>query len=130
MTSVRRSPADARTTALGVVVALGTTLVILSELTDRLETDLGLGLLNLALSIPLAVLATCIAALCADALRNAVDRRSRRRAGPHTAASALMILGGADMAWVLATHLSRPIRLDAWIALAGGVLLTISAGVE
>lgn len=122
---MRRYALPARTGVLGLVAAAGTTLLVVGELSDRLEAALGLGALNLALSAPLAVLMTCVGALLGDTVLGVVGRRSGWRPGPQVAMLALMIMGGVDVGWILASHLERPLRLDGWIALAGGVLLLI-----
>lgn len=124
--TLRPSSLPARAGVLGFVAAAGATLLILGALSDRLESDVGLGALNLALSAPLAVLATCLATLVGDATLRTLAGRSGWRPSPHLGMSALIIVGASVSMWTLAGHLSRPIRFDGWIALAGGVLLMVA----
>ena len=101
-------------------------MLVFGELSDRLEGDVGLGGLNIVLSSPVAVLVTCLGALVGDTILTLVEGHSGWRPGPHVATWALMVVGGIAAGWILASHVGRAMRLDAWTALAGGLLLTIA----
>lgn len=118
---------DRAGTATGLLAFAGIALLVIGELSDRLESDLGLGAVNLCLAALLAALTVSVSALLGDTLVGTIARRSGRRPS-HSSMTALLMLAGAPTAvgiWIV--HRSHPLALDSWIALTGSVLLVIAA---
>jgi hypothetical protein len=108
-------------------VAIGTTLLLTSQLTDSLEPYLGTNAITLYFALGFAALALSMAVLTGDALarRRGWDFDPTARRGLPTAILAAAAAG--ITAAVLIRHLHREIALDAWLALAGSTLLLLAA---
>jgi hypothetical protein len=103
-------------------------LLVLSELTDHLESEMGLGWLNVTLALPLAVIAVAAVAVGGDMLLAAVERRRGYRPGRALTRPLLTAVGLAATIEIALHHLRQAPRLDASLGLAGGTLLLIAAG--
>lgn len=120
-------PEDRASTVTALLAFAGIGLLVMSELSDRLESDLGLGVFNLWIAASFAAVAVCITALLGDTLLATIARRSGRRPSHSSVTTLLMLAGAPTTIGILIVHQSHPLALDSWLALAGSVLLIIAA---
>jgi hypothetical protein len=113
-----------------ILRALGVLLLLISELMDRFEHATGLGVIDIYLSVSIALGMLLVAAFAAGVL----DRRTwlaalhstrlaerwAPRAAPALGAAALLLLG--------TTHLHHHVHADTWVACAGALCLIASGG--
>jgi hypothetical protein len=109
------------------LIVAGATLIFGAAVLDVFQRDLHLGFFDVVFATPFAVLATCLLALVGDSFFTAVHARFGWRPSSAAVATALLVAGSVDVAWVAATHLARSVDLDASLALAGGILVLASA---
>jgi hypothetical protein len=120
-----------RTASLpGPLALAGITLLGASELTDRLEPEIGFSPINLYFAFSIAALLACVGALVGDTILTAIERRYGQRPGAQHVALLLAVPGAAATAVILAHHLRNPPALDAWLGLAGASSLLIAAAVH
>jgi hypothetical protein len=120
-----------RTASLpGPLALAGITLLGASELTDRLEPEIGFSAINLYLAFSIAAFLACVGALVGDTILSAMERRSGQRVGAQHVTLLLAVPGTAAIAEILAHHLRHPPALDGWLGLAGAISLLIAAAVH
>jgi hypothetical protein len=108
----------------------GATLLVLGELTDLLEFDVGLNWVNVSFALPLALVAVAAVAVGGDVLLEAIERRRGRRPGRRLTTPMLAGLGLATALEIALHHLRQAPHLDASLGLAGGALLLVAAGLH
>lgn len=114
----------------GLLAFVGIGLLLTSELVDRLERlegPYGLGALNLIFAAMIATIVVCTVALVGDSALAAAERRIGRRPRARFVSALLAVGGGAAATGILIVHMHHPLALDAWVGLAGGLLLAIAA---
>lgn len=114
---------------VGLLAAIGSGLLIASQLADRLdriEGDPGLEALNLIFALPIALLIVATIALIGDSLLRASERRPRRRPEGRALGVVMIAAGAAAAGAIVAAHLSRPLAVDDWLGIAGGLLLILA----
>jgi hypothetical protein len=114
---------------VGMLSFTGAGLLLVSELTDRLERiegDVGMGTFNLIVAVLLAVPVVCTVALVGDSILARLERHSGHRPGAWMITPLLTVAGVTAAGGVIVGHLWRPPPLDAWIGIAGGVLLLLA----
>jgi hypothetical protein len=120
-----------RAASLRVAFTLaGATLLVLSELTDLLESEIGLNWVNLFFALPIALIAVAFVAVGGDILLEAIERRRGRRPGRWLAIPILAGLGLGASIEIALHHARQAPHLDASMGLAGGALLLIAAGLQ
>jgi hypothetical protein len=108
----------------------GATLLVLGELTDLLEPELGLDWVNVCFTLPVALIAVAVVAVGGDVFLEAIERRRGRRPGRVLMTPILAGLGLGATIEIALHHARQAPHLDASLGLAGGALLLIAAGLR
>jgi hypothetical protein len=125
-----RLPSD-RAASLCVFFTLtGATLLVLGELTDLMESDVGLNWVNVSFALPLALIAVAAVAVVGDVFLEAIERRHGRRRGRGLTTPMLAGLGFGTAIEIALHHVRQAPQLDASLGLAGAALLLIAAGLH
>ena len=105
-------------------------MLVLGELTDLLESDVGLNWLNVAFALPFALIAVAGVAVGGDVFLEAIERLRGRRAGRGLATAMLAGVGFGSAIEIALHHVRQAPHLDASLGLAGGAVLLIAAGLH